>query len=58
VADHQDSNAAKAYAKEQILNSPRYPQKDVLMALLRADQKYTHDQVKELMNDFLQREVK
>lgn len=58
MVDHHDQKTAKAYSKEQILKSQHYPQKDVLNGLLRADQTYTHDQVKELINDFMQREVK
>lgn len=59
MADKKENQKSeKVYSKQQILQSSHYPQKDVLQALLRDDQKYTHDQVKELLDSFLEKEAK
>lgn len=47
------------YTKQQFLNSKKFTtiQKDVLKVLLLDEQKYTNDQVKKLIEDFMKKEV-
>lgn len=47
------------YTKQQFLNSKKFTsiQKDVLNALLDDGEKYTNDQVKQIMDDFMRKEV-
>jgi len=43
----------------QLLNSKKYSNtKDVLRALLREDERYTHAQVSKLIEDFMKGEIK
>lgn len=58
MAKKEEVQVTKAYTKQQILQSKKYPQKDVLMALLEEEQKYTHNQVQTILEDFLKKEVK
>ncbi|MDQ0175990.1 hypothetical protein [Bacillus chungangensis] len=47
------------YTKQQFLASKKFTtiQKDVLNVLLLDEQKYTNDQVKQIMDDFMKKEV-
>lgn len=48
---------AKAYTKQQIIQSKQYTPKDALKALLDERQKYTCHQIKAILDDFLTKEV-
>lgn len=58
--EQQDTVAEQTpmYTKEQYLQSERYtPYRDALSALLEDDKAYTHDEVQNLVNDFMNRTV-
>lgn len=55
--EKKEKQLTKNYSKQQVLNSKQYLQKDLLNALLEEEQKYTHDQVKEILEDFLKKEA-
>ncbi|EHQ88285.1 hypothetical protein [Desulfosporosinus youngiae] len=56
--EKKDVQVTKTYTKQQILQSKKYPQKDVLNALLEDGQRYTQEEVLELLDNFLKKEVK
>lgn len=56
--EKRDKQLTKIYSKQQILKSKQYLHKDLLEALLEEGQKYSHDQVKKILEDFLKREAK
>ncbi|AFQ45159.1 hypothetical protein [Desulfosporosinus meridiei] len=56
--EKRDKQLPKIYSKQQILKSKQYFRKDLLEALLEEGQKYSHDQVKKILEDFLKREAK
>lgn len=60
MANHEkkDKKLSKSYGKEQILQSGKYGQRDWLEVLLKAEQKYSHDQVQTILADFLKKEVR
>lgn len=58
MAKKEEVQATKAYTRQQILQSRKYPQKDVLNALLKDGQRYTQEEVLELLDDFLKKEVR
>lgn len=58
MAKKEEVQVAKAYTKQQILQSKKYPQKDVLNAILNEGEKYTHDQVQITLEEFLKKEVR
>lgn len=55
--EKKEKPLTKIYSKQQVLNSKQYLQKDLLDALLEEGQKYTHDQVKSILEDFLKKEA-
>ncbi|MCB8816149.1 hypothetical protein [Desulfosporosinus shakirovi] len=55
--EKREKPLAKIYSKQQVLRSKQYSHKDLLDALLEEGQKYTHDQVKKVLEDFLKREA-
>ncbi|EHQ92142.1 hypothetical protein [Desulfosporosinus youngiae] len=58
VNTKKEVQVAKAYTKQQILKSKKYPQKDVLNALLEDGQRYTQEEVLELLDNFLKKEAR
>lgn len=50
----------KLYGKNQLLTSKRYTasQKDILSVILEKDSTYSHEQVTEIINNFLCKEAK
>ncbi|TGE37644.1 hypothetical protein E4K67_12985 [Desulfosporosinus fructosivorans] len=56
--EKREKQITKTYSKQQVLQSKQYLQKDLLDALLEEEQKYTHDQVKTILENFLKREAK
>ncbi|HWQ41075.1 MAG TPA: hypothetical protein VN456_03480 [Desulfosporosinus sp.] len=56
--EKREKQLTKFYSKQQVLQSKRYLPKDLLEALLEEGQKYTHDQIKKILEDFLKKEVK
>lgn len=55
--EKKDKKLSKSYSKEQILQSGKYGPRDWLEALLKAGEKYSHDQVQTILADFLKKEV-
>ncbi len=61
TTENKQSSATKAaYTKQQFMASKRLSpsEKDILYALLQDDQKYTHEQIQKILQDFLKKEVK
>lgn len=56
--EKREKQVTKTYSKQQVMQSKQYLQKDLLDALLEEGQKYTHDQVKTILEDFLKKEAK
>lgn len=47
------------YTKEQIVNSKTYRQyRDVLAVVLSEDKTYTHDEIKQKLDEFLHKSIK
>lgn len=57
MVEGKEVQTAKAYTKQQIIQSKQYPSKDALQALLDESQKYTCHQIKAILEDFLTKEV-
>jgi len=55
--EKKEKQLTKTYSKQQVLQSKQYPNKDLLDALLEEGQKYTHDQVEKILEDFLKKEA-
>lgn len=56
--EKKEKQLTKIYSKQQVLQSKQYLHKDLLEALLEEGQKYSHDQVKKILEDFLKKEAK
>ncbi|AET70768.1 hypothetical protein Desor_5392 [Desulfosporosinus orientis DSM 765] len=56
--DKKDKKISKRYGKEQILHSGKYGQGDLLEALLKEGETYSHDQVQTILAGFLKKEVR
>ena len=52
-------NTQPVYSKQQLLTFQRYAaRRDLLEALLKDDESYTHDQVQNLIDDFMKGKVR
>lgn len=54
-----EKNAQPVYPKHQLLTFQRYAaRRDLLEALLKDGERYTHDQVQNLIDDFMKGKVR
>lgn len=57
--EKKNTPAEPAFTKEAVMNAKRYlEQIDLLSVLLSNDRKYTHDDVKKIIADYMKKEVK